>query len=161
MVMRHSFTRKTTDTKISQERHRCRPWHFLFHKVLLLLFLLAAVQPKELPASLLTFVNNLISSTGFQLNLLENLIHLHPCKLHGYDIAVTLVNRFQMLKQACQFLFVRFIILLTGILVVDTDFFSQIGKDDLRIIVLLRIVTLILTLMDATLTTIALRAELW
>ena len=69
MVMRHSFTRKTTDTKISQERHRCRPWHFLFQKLLLLLFLLAAVQPKELPAGLLTFVNNLISSTGFQLKL--------------------------------------------------------------------------------------------
>ena len=116
MVMRHSFTRKTTDTKISQERHRCRPWHFLFQKLLLLLFLLAAVQPKELPAGLLTFVNNLIPSTGFQLKLLEDLVHLHPCKLHGYDIAVTLVYRFQMLKQTRQLLFVRLIILLTGIL---------------------------------------------
>lgn len=160
MVMRHSFTRKTTDTKISQERHRCRPWHFLFQKVLLLLFLLAAVQPKELPAGLLTFVNNLISSTGFQLKLLEDLVHLHPCKLHSYDITVTLVYRFQMLKQTRQFLFVRLIILLAGILVVDADFFSQIGKDDLRIIILFRIVTLILTLMDAALTTVALRAEL-
>lgn len=151
MDMRHSFTRKTTDTKISQERHLCRPWHFLFHKVLLLL---AAVQSKKLPAGLLTFVNNLISSTGLQMKLLENLVHLHPCKLHGYNIAVTLINRFQMLKQARQLLFVRLIILLTGILVVDTDFFSQLGKDDLRII------TLILTLMDTALTTIALRAVL-
>src|SRR5699024_9881925 len=47
-----------------------------------------------------------------------------------------------------------------GILVVDTDFFSQIGKDDLQIIILLRIITLILALMDAALTTVALRAEL-
>lgn len=136
------------------------PLAFSFQKILLLLFLLAAVQPKELPAGLLTFVNNLIPSTRFQMKLLENLVHLHPRKLHGHDIAVTLINRFQMLKQACQFLFVRFIILLAGILVVDADFFSQIRKDDLRIIILLRIITLMLPLMDAALTTVALRAEL-
>ena len=59
--------------------------------LLLLLFLLAAIQSEELSACLLTLVNNLIPSTGFQLKLLEYFIHLHPCNLHGYDIAITLV----------------------------------------------------------------------
>ena len=129
-------------------------------KNLLLLFLLAAIQSEELSACLLTLVNNLIPSTGFQMKLLEYFIHLHPCKLHGYDIAITLVYRFQMLKQTRQLFLVRFIVLLARILVIDTDFLSQIGKDNLWIIILLRIVTLIFTLMDAPLTMIALRAEL-
>ena len=60
-------------------------------KNFLLLFLLAAIQSEELSACLLTLVNNLIPSTGFQLKLLEYFIHLHPCNLHGYDIAITLV----------------------------------------------------------------------
>ena len=65
-----------------------------------------------------------------------------------------------MLKQTRQLFLVRFIVLLARILVIDTDFLSQIGKDNLWIIILLRIVTLIFTLMDAPLTTIAFRAEL-
>ena len=78
------------------------PSFTLCQENLLLLFLLAAIQSEELSACLLTLVNNLIPSTGFQLKLLEYFIHLHPCKLHGYDIAITLVYRFQMLKQTRQ-----------------------------------------------------------
>ena len=87
-------------------------------KNLLLLFLLAAIQSEELSACLLTLVNNLIPSTGFQLKLLEYFIHLHPCKLHGYDIAITLVYRFPILIAAlsvnlntsllCHYDFLRF-----------------------------------------------------
>ena len=65
-----------------------------------------------------------------------------------------------MLKQAHQLFLIRFLILLARILVIDTDFLSQIGEDNLWIIILFRIVTLIFTLMDAPLTMIALRAEL-
>ena len=71
------------------------PLAFSFQKILLLLFLLAAVQPKELPAGLLTFVNNLIPSTRFQMKLLENLVHLHPRKLHSLLHISLLSNRNQ------------------------------------------------------------------
>ena len=62
MDMKHNFIKKT-DTEYSQERHHYRSWLCSFSKILLLLFLLAAVQSKELSADLLALVNNLIAST--------------------------------------------------------------------------------------------------
>lgn len=125
------------------------PGFTLCQENLLLLFLLAAIQSEELSACLLTLVNNLIPSTGFQLKLLEYFIHLHPCNLHGYDIAITLVYRFQMLKQTRQLFLVRFIVLLARILVIDTDFLSQIGKDNLWIIILAFSIFLVISSVSA------------
>ena len=87
------------------------PGFTLCLKNLLLLFLLAAVQSKELSADLLTLVYYLITSAWLQLQLFKNLFHADPCKLHGHDIAITFINRFQVLQQARQLLFVRLIIL--------------------------------------------------
>jgi len=65
-----------------------------------------------------------------------------------------------VLQQACQLLFVRLIILFARILVIDTNLFGQIREDNLRVVILCRIITLILTLMDTPLATVSLRAEL-